>query len=168
MMSAKMTDSAEKNIGQLLRGSGMTLSVAESCTGGRISHLITTVSGSSAYYLGSVTSYAVSVKTSVLGVDPRIVDENGVVSAEVASAMAEGVRKLTGSTFSVATTGLAEGGDDHYPEGTVWIAVSGPEGTRTLLFQCNKHNRKRNIKAFTTAALDFLENYISNHLSSEK
>ncbi|MBR0290511.1 MAG: CinA family protein, partial [Bacteroidales bacterium] len=81
--------------------------------------------------------------------------DKGVVSAEVASAMAEGVRDLTGSTFAVSTTGLAEGSDDYYPEGTVWIGVAGPEGTRTLLYQWNK-DRKANIRRFAVVALRFL------------
>lgn len=146
----------EERLGQLFKRHGWTLSAAESCTGGQISHLLTTVSGSSAYYLGSVTSYAISVKQKVLGVQPKVIEDKGVVSSEVAAAMAEGVRALTGSTFSVATTGLAEGSDEHYPEGTVWIGVAGPEGTKTLLYQWNK-DRKANIRRFAVVALRFLE-----------
>ena len=157
----------EEKIGRMLKESGLSLSAAESCTGGRISHLLTTVSGSSAYYLGSVTSYAVSVKEKVLGVPAGTVDAYGVVSAEVAAAMAEGVRHLTGSVFSVATTGLAEGSDGHYPEGTVWIAASGPMGTKTLLFQC-QGARRANISRFTTAALRFLSNYIETYIKNYK
>lgn len=153
----------EERISLLLKGSGFTLSAAESCTGGRISHLLTTVSGSSEYYLGSVTSYAVSVKEKVLNVPSRTVAEKGVVSSEVAVAMAEGVRELTGSTFSVATTGLAEGSDGHYPEGSVWMAVSGPDGTITRLYQC-EGSRKANISRFTTTALRFLVKYIENYI----
>ena len=149
----------EYKIAELLKGSGKTLSAAESCTGGRISHLVTSVSGSSGYYLGSVTSYAVSVKESVLGVEKETIEKNGVVSAEVAAAMAEGVRRITGSTYSVATTGLAEGGDGIYPEGTVWIGVCGPQGTRTKIYNCNL-GRKGNIRRFAIAALSFLEKYI--------
>lgn len=155
----------EEKIASLLKGSGYTLSAAESCTGGRISHLLTTVSGSSEYYLGSVTSYAISVKESVLGVSPELIKQHGVVSAEVASAMAEGVRRLTGSTFSVATTGLAEGSDGQWPEGTVWIAVSGPAGTRTLLYQCTGV-RKANIRRFAIVALRYLANYIEAFANS--
>lgn len=157
----------EERIGALLKGSGLTLSAAESCTGGRISHLLTTVSGSSAYYLGSVTSYAVSVKENVLKVPAQTIEANGVVSSEVAAAMAEGVRNLTGSTFSVATTGLAEGGDDRYPEGTVWIAASGPMGTQTLLYQC-EGPRRANITRFTTAALYFLLGYLEAYITHYK
>ena len=146
-------------IGNLLKTRGETLSAAESCTGGQISHLITMVSGSSSYYLGSVTSYAIRIKESVLGVPGSTIHEYGVVSSEVAAAMAEGVRRLCGSTYSVATTGLAEGGDEHYPEGTVWMGVSGPNGTETRIFHCNL-GRKVNIRRFAKEALSFLESYI--------
>ena len=152
--------SVEVRISELLKGSGQTLSTAESCTGGRISHLITTVSGSSEYYLGSVISYAVKVKESLLGVKPETINRYGVVSSEVAAAMAQGVRTVTGSTYSVATTGLAEGSDSRYPEGTVWIGVSGPLGTMTSIYHCD-HGRKGNIRSFAIAALSFLEKYIN-------
>lgn len=156
-----MKEKQQYRIARLLKGSGKTLSAAESCTGGEISHLITTVSGSSEYYLGSVTSYAVPIKERLLGVPAETVETFGVVSPEVAAAMAEGVRKATGSDYSVATTGLAEGGDGHYPEGTVWMAVSGPSGTRTRLFSCNL-GRRGNIRQFAKAALKFLADYIEN------
>lgn len=156
-----MKEKQQYRIARLLKGSGKTLSAAESCTGGEISHLITTVSGSSEYYLGSVTSYAIPIKERLLGVPAETVETFGVVSPEVAAAMAEGVRKATGSDYSVATTGLAEGSDGHYPEGTVWMAVSGPSGTRTRLFSCNL-GRKGNIREFAKAALKFLADYIEN------
>lgn len=153
-------DTLQNAVGALLRGTGKTLSAAESCTGGMISSLITLVPGASEYYLGSVTSYAVAVKESVLGVGHDVVETCGVVSSEVAAAMAEGVRKLTGSTYSVATTGLAgPAGDERNPVGTVWIGVSGPHGTTTAR-RVYKNDRKRNIERFTSAALDELRLYI--------
>ena len=127
--------------------------------------MITMVSGSSSYYLGSVTSYAIKIKESVLGVPSEVIEKNGVVSGEVAAAMAEGVKALTGSTWAVATTGLAEGGDEHYPEGTVWIGVSGPSGTKTRIYHCDL-GRKANIRRFARVALETLESYIiekTNH-----
>ncbi len=153
-------DTLESAIGKLLRGSGCTLSAAESCTGGEISHLITTVPGSSEYYLGSVTSYAAEVKCKVLGVERETIDTEGIVSSAVAAAMAEGVRRLTGSTYSVATTGWADAyGDEHEPAGTVWIGVSGPSGTVTERKQY-RNDRKRNIERFAASALDLLRRYI--------
>ena len=149
-------DTLEATVGRLLKASGQTLSAAESCTGGMISHLITSVPGSSAYYLGSVTSYAVSVKEKVLGVPAETIEKHGVVSSEVAAAMAEGVRRVTGSDYAVSTTGLAgPDGDAFNPVGTVWIGVAGPRGTKTVkrLF---KNDRKRNIERFAASALDAL------------
>ena len=154
----------EAAVGKLLKTRGETVSAAESCTGGEIAHLFTSVSGSSAYFLGSVTSYAVSVKENVLGVPESVITENGVVSSEVAAAMAEGVRRLIGSTYSVATTGLADkDGDGKNPGGTVWIGVSGPQGTRTVKY-CYKNDRARNIERFAASALNFLRLYIENQL----
>ena len=160
LIYSECDDTLENTIGRLLRGSGKTLSTAESCTGGMISHLLTCVPGASEYYLGGVCSYAVAVKESVLGVSPELIEERGVVSSEVAAAMAEGVRKLTGSTYSVSTTGLAgPGGDDKNPEGTVWIGVSGPHGTITARRQYH-NDRERNIERFSASALDLLRRYI--------
>ena len=155
----------ETKIGKLLKEHHLTLSAAESCTGGEIAHLITSVSGSSAYFLGSVTSYAISVKESVLGVPAQIIEKYGVVSSEVVAAMAEGVRKLTGSDYSVATTGLAgPGGDEFNPVGTVWIGVATPRGTKTVKY-CYKNDRKRNIERFAASALDFLRQQILSELN---
>lgn len=158
-------DTLESAIGAIFRGSGKTLSAAESCTGGKISSLITSVPGSSEYYLGSVTSYAIPVKEKVLGVPGSTINEHGVVSSEVAAAMAEGVRKLTGSDYAVSTTGLAgPGGDESNPVGTVWIGVAGPNGTRTVK-KVYKNDRKRNIERFAAAALDELRLLVLEDIS---
>lgn len=154
----------EATLGKLLKEKGATVSCAESCTGGMIAHMFTSVPGSSAYFLGSVTSYAVSVKESVLGVPSSVIQEHGVVSSQVAAAMAEGVRRVTGSDYSVSTTGLAgPGGDQFNPEGTVWIAVSGPRGTRTVKY-CYHNGRARNIERFAASSLNFLRLYIADLL----
>ena len=150
----------EKALGELLLERGKTVSCAESCTGGEIAHMFTTVAGSSAYFLGSVTSYAISVKERVLGVESSVIEKYGVVSSEVAAAMAEGVRKLTGSDYAVSTTGLSgPSGDGINPVGTVWVGVTGPHGTRTKKF-CFHNDRKRNIERFAASALNFLRLYI--------
>jgi len=156
LVYADQDSNLETEIGKLLKEHGLTLSAAESCTGGEIAHLITSVPGSSAYFLGSVTSYAISVKESVLGVPAQTIEKNGVVSAEVAAAMAEGVRKLTGSDYAVSTTGLAgPGGDEFNPEGTVWVGVATPRGTKTVKYNY-KNDRLRNIERFAASALNFL------------
>lgn len=158
-------DTLEATVGRLLKKAGMTLSAAESCTGGEISHLITSVPGSSAYYLGSVTSYAVSVKEKVLGVPAETIEKFGVVSGEVAAAMAEGVRKVTGSDYAISTTGLAgPDGDALNPVGTVWIGVAGPNGVKSEKRHF-RNDRKRNIQRFSAEALNILRLQILEDLS---
>ena len=161
-----MKEPVQLKIAAMLKASGRTLSAAESCTGGQISHLLTTVSGSSAWYLGSVTTYATALKEQILHVPSQVIRKHGLTSSEVAAAMAQGVRALTGSSYAVSTTGLAEGPDEHYPEGTVWIGVAGPLGTRTRLYQCD-HGRKGNIRSFATAALRSLADYIKEDLNKQ-
>lgn len=157
LVYADIDTNLETVVGGLLKASGRTLSVAESCTGGEIAHLLTTVSGSSAYFLGSVTSYARSVKEKLLGVPAELIDRHGLVSGEVAAAMAEGVRKLTGSDYAVATTGLAEKEADEWgvPGGTVWIGVASERVTRSFTFNY-RNDRKRNIERFAASALNCL------------
>ena len=158
-------DTLENCIGSLLKTAGKTVSAAESCTGGTIAALLTSVAGSSEYFLGSVTSYANSVKTGVLGVDPRIISSHGAVSSECVAAMAEGVRKLTGSDYSVATSGIAGpgGGSDEKPVGTVWIGVSSHMGTETFRMVFIG-DRKRNIERFAANALNKLREKLVNEL----
>lgn len=158
-------DSLEHCIGTILRKAGLTVSTAESCTGGTISAMFTSIPGSSEYFLGSVTSYANSVKTGVLGVPEEILMKHGAVSSECVAAMAEGVRRLTGSDYSVATSGIAGpgGGSEEKPVGLVWIGVSSSRGTQTykMVF---KSDRKRNIERFASSALNLLRIKLVNEL----
>ena len=158
-------DTLEGCIGRMLTETGKTLSAAESCTGGTISSLLTSVPGSSAYYLGSVTSYANEIKMNVLGVAEEIIAKYGAVSSECVAAMAEGVRRLTGSDYSVATSGIAGpgGGSEEKPVGLVWIGVSSEEGTETykMVF---RNDRKRNIERFASSALNKLREKLVNEL----
>lgn len=162
---SEQDDTLQECIGRLLIKHGKTLSAAESCTGGTISAMLTSVAGSSAYYLGSVTSYANSVKTGVLGVDPQIIETYGAVSSECVAQMAEGVRKLTGSDFSVATSGIAGpgGGSDSKPVGLVWIGVSSQKGTETFKMTF-RGDRKRNMDRFASSALDTLRKKLISEL----
>lgn len=162
---SEQDDTLQDCIGRLLAKHGMTVSAAESCTGGTISALFTAVPGSSDYYLGSVTSYANSVKTGVLGVDPKVIEEFGAVSSECVAQMAEGVRRLTGSDFSVATSGIAGpgGGSETKPVGLVWIGVSSQKGTETLKMVF-RGDRKRNMERFAASALDTLRKKLINEL----
>lgn len=164
-MYSNEDDTLEKCIGKLLQGTGKTVSTAESCTGGSIAAMLTSVAGSSEYFLGSVVSYANSVKSGVLGVDENIIAEHGAVSSECVAAMAEGVRKLTGSDFSVATSGIAGpgGGSDAKPVGLVWIGVSSQKSTETFSMVF-KGDRKRNIERFAANALNILRKKLVNEL----
>lgn len=160
-------DTLQNVIKKLLKDSGKTVSTAESCTGGNIAHLLTTVPGSSEYFLGGVVSYDPKVKINVLGVKAETIGNFGIVSAQVASEMAEGVRKLTGSTYSVATTGWADSyGDEKEPAGTVWIAACGPEGTVTLRNQY-KSSRQINIDRFSASALNLLRRIICQDIDNQ-
>ena len=165
IMYSETDDTLQACIGRILAEKGKTLSTAESCTGGTISALITSIAGSSAYFLGSVISYANSVKTGVLGVPEEIIAQHGAVSSQCVAAMAEGVRKLTGSDYSVATSGIAGpgGGSDEKPVGLVWIGVSSDKGTETFS-AVFKSNRKRNIERFASTALNYLRVKIVNEL----
>ncbi len=119
----------------LARERHLTLATAESCTGGLVGAALTAVAGASESYVGGVVSYADSVKTGVLGVDRRLLDEVGAVSREVAEAMANGCVRASGADLAVAVTGIAGpgGGTADKPVGTVWFAVAGPRGSVTLL-----------------------------------
>ena len=163
---SEQEDTLQNCIGRILEGAGKTISVAESCTGGLISHLFTSIPGSSVYYLGSVTSYANSVKERVLGVPAEIIKNHGAVSSECAAAMAAGVRELTGSDFSVATTGIAGpgGGSDEKPVGLVWIGVSSKQGTETYKIQY-KGDRQRNIERFAAFALNKIREKIQEEVN---
>ncbi len=146
-------DTLEKCIGRLLESNRKTLSVAESCTGGKISSLITSVPGCSGYYLGSVTSYSTEVKKNVLGVSGETLEKYGAVSSECAAEMAAGVRRLTGSDFAVATTGNAgPDASEDKPVGLVWVGVASEKGVCTASFRY-RNDRLRNIERFTAAAL---------------
>lgn len=160
-------DRFEELIGRILGENGKTLSVAESCTGGMISSLMTSVPGASSYFLGSVTSYANSVKENVLGVPAEILREYGAVSSECVAEMAKGVRRLTGSDYAVATSGIAGpgGGTDTKPVGLVWIGVSSETSTETY---CHvfKNDRIRNIERFTANALNHLRKKLINEINN--
>ena len=114
-----------------------------------------------------MTSYANSVKTGVLGVPEEIISTHGAVSSECVAAMAEGVRKLTGSDFSVATSGIAGpgGGSEEKPVGLVWIGVSSQMGTETVKMTF-RGDRKRNIERFASSALDTLRKKIEKELNN--
>ena len=155
------TDSLESIIGELLKSRNQTIATAESCTGGYIAHLITTIPGSSAYFKGSIVAYANEVKQMQLDVEEGLIKKHGAVSKEVVEQMAIGARKQLKTDWAIATSGIAgpDGGTDEKPVGTVWISISGPKITKSRKFQLGK-DRGRNIKKSAFLALDLLRNLL--------
>ncbi|MEI9907498.1 MAG: CinA family protein [Actinomycetota bacterium] len=121
-----------QHIVEILRSRNLTVSVAESLTGGGVGATITAVAGASDVFVGGVTAYQKRIKISLLGISPDLIEEKGVVSEEIAIAMAEGVKSSLHTIWAISTTGVAgPGASDGVPAGTVWIAIAGP-GRRTL------------------------------------
>ena len=150
-------------LGRMLVGSGKTLALAESCTGGNIAQFITSNAGSSAYFKGGVVAYSNEIKNKLLGVPTELLEAFGAVSQEVAESMALGAQMALNADYAVATTGIAgpDGGSDEKPVGTVWIAVAGPSGVKSKKY-IFKHNRERNIIRTTHTALNMLRKLIIN------
>ena len=140
-----------------LRLRSETLSAAESCTGGWLARVVTSVSGASDVFWGGVVTYADEAKTELAGVPPALIHNHGAVSAEVAEALAEGIRSRSGTDWAVSITGIAgpTGGSPEKPVGTVWIAIAGPSGTTTRLIMAT--GSRDEIRAQAVAgALDLL------------
>ena len=125
------SDSLEEIIGKLLVESNKTLGTVESCTGGFLAHKITSISGSSAYYQGSILPYSNTLKMALLNVEKNLIDKHGAVSKEVVSMLAENGKKILNTDYCIATSGIAgpTGGSEEKPVGTVWIAIAHPAGT---------------------------------------
>jgi len=151
----------EEVIGKLLEDNNLTVSTAESCTGGKIASLITSVPGSSDWFRGSVVAYDNSIKTGVLGVSKETLRLYGAVSAETAGEMARGVRRLMGTDYAVAVTGIAgpTGGTTEKPVGTVWLAIDSEKGLLTEK-QIFADNRQINISRSSYGALNLLRKQI--------
>jgi len=149
--------SLEEVISNKLMNTGCTLSTAESCTGGYIAHLITSIAGSSNYFKGAIVSYSNQVKESQLGVNSNILEKHGAVSREVIEQMAIGGKKQLKTDYCLATSGIAgpEGGTKEKPVGTIWIALATPTGVQSKLFHFGEH-RGRNIRRSSLAALNML------------
>lgn len=148
-------------VGRLLLAKGLTMATAESCTGGYMAHLLTALSGSSAWYQGSVISYANAVKTQVLGVPDEVIAAQGAVSAPVVEAMVQGVLQQTGAQVGVAVSGIMgpTGGSADKPVGTVWVAVGNAAQVRSKLMHF-RFDRQRNIELTATHALNYLRQFV--------
>lgn len=149
--------SLEKAILNKMEANGLTLSVAESCTGGYISHLITQHPGSSKVFLGGGVTYANELKESLLGVKPETLEQYGAVSGETVTEMVEGAIKHFKSDYAIAVTGIAgpDGGTEEKPVGTVWIGVSNGAKTKTKKFTFG-NKRIQNIERSAVSALSML------------
>jgi len=121
-------------IGELLCDSKQTLSTAESCTGGMIGEMITSISGTSEYYRGGIVAYSNDVKQKLLGVDSKLLEAHGAVSEQVAAALAVGVCKALGTNWGIGITGIAgpTGGSDEKPVGLIYTSLCGPNGNVTV------------------------------------
>lgn len=155
----------EQVIGKTLNERNETVSCAESCTGGYISHLLTSVPGSSKYFEGSIISYSYAVKKNLLGVKNETLQNHGAVSEECVREMAQGLLKVTGTTYGIAVSGIAGpgGATDDKPVGTVWIAVASADNVVVRRFQFFP-SRMENIRVFSNAAMNMLRLFIAGKL----
>jgi nicotinamide-nucleotide amidase len=156
-------ETLEMMVGKMLKEKKKTVSTAESCTGGYISHLITKVPGSSQYYTGSVISYAYEIKENELGVPHDVIMKHGAVSQPVVEQMAKAIRERYKTDYSVSASGIAgpDGGTADKPVGTVWIAVATPDNVISEKFLFG-NNRERNIQKTANAALNMLKKVLEN------
>lgn len=158
-----------KEINELLWRNEKTLSTAESCTAGRISSVITAIPGSSNYYKGGLVCYWTQLKEQFLGVDPKVVEAETVVSENVVKQMVVGANKMFGTDYAIAISGFAgPGGPDGngtvaVTVGTIWIAVGQEGNIRTLKIE-EDLGRERNLEVATTEAMRLLHNYLQENL----
>jgi nicotinamide-nucleotide amidase len=150
-------DELPRVVGDLLKSNGLTLATAESCSGGFMAHLITSIPGSSAYYMGSSVTYSNESKTQLLNIPPSLIEMYGAVSEPVVLAMVEAVKKLFNVDCAIATTGVAGpgGGTPEKPVGTVWVGVSTPHETKAYVLKLGD-NRLRTIEVAALSGLNLL------------
>lgn len=156
-----MNSSLEILLGQLLRGRGLKLATAESCTGGLIADRITDVPGSSDYFLGGFVAYAYEAKVATLGVSWDTLQRFGAVSRETVLEMARGARKALNADLAISVSGIAGpgGGLPEKPVGTTWIGLVTPEGETAEVFHW-KGNRRENKEQSANAAMQMLINFL--------
>ncbi len=161
-------DTLEGAIGKILKEKKLTLSTAESCSGGYLAHLITSVPGSSAYYLGSVVSYSNDVKMTQLGVREETLKSFGAVSEQTVQEMVAGVNRLLKTDIAIATSGIAgpDGGTPEKPVGTIWVAVGNRDRIFTKKLNLGK-DRMRNIQYTGYYALNFLRLFLKEESKEE-
>jgi len=153
----------EEVVGQLLAEKKQTLALAESCTGGLISHRITRIPGSSAYFYGGAVTYSNEAKVKFLGVNSATLEKHGAVSRETALEMSRGIKERTGASIGVSVTGVAgpSGGSKEKPVGTVWISIAQESHHEARLYQFHGE-RERIILASSQAALNWLRTVLAS------
>jgi nicotinamide-nucleotide amidase len=151
----------EAVVGNLLKGKNQTIATAESCTGGYIAHLLTSIPGSSAYFTGSVVSYSNTIKEEILHVNPLTINQFGAVSMETVTEMAGNILELMNTDYAVAVSGIMgpDGGSKEKPTGLVWIAVASKSKISVKQFNF-RYDRSRNIHATATNALNLIRQLI--------
>jgi len=148
-------------VADLLRTNNLTVSTAESCTGGTVAQMLTSIPGASAYFMGGIVAYSNDVKVAELGVEPSVLAEHGAVSEATVIAMANGARKKFGTDYAISLSGVAgpDGGTPEKPVGTVWIAIAGPQATIARIYLFGD-DRGRNIERSAMMALNLLRKQI--------
>ncbi|MDQ3192404.1 MAG: competence/damage-inducible protein A [Bacteroidota bacterium] len=154
-------ETIQELLGSLLSTNNKTVSTAESCTGGYISHLITSIPGSSSYYSGSIIAYSNAVKIKELGITKEVIEKDGAVSQKVVEKMALACKSKFNTDYSIAVSGIAgpSGGTPEKPVGTVWISIATPQKTISKKFLFGK-NRERNILITAITAINMLRKEI--------
>jgi len=162
-----VTEPLDLQVGNLLRGHGLKLALAESCTGGLVGDRITNISGSSEYFLGGVVAYAYEAKVALLGVSWDTLNSKGAVSRETVLEMAHGARKVLDSDIAVSISGIAGpgGGTSDKPVGTTWIGLVTADGEWAKLFQFSG-NREQNKASAADAALQMLLDCLLGNLKT--
>jgi nicotinamide-nucleotide amidase len=154
-------DTLQEIVGQLLRSEGETLAIAESCTGGTLARMLTSVPGASDYFIGGAIAYSNKVKTELLSVEEDMIHQKNVVSREVAEEMALGARRRFASDWAISTTGVAGpgGGTDTHPVGLIYVAVAGSNGCKSIELKLGKR-RESNMDMASFAGLNLLRKEI--------
>ena len=157
-------ESLAENLGRLLQSRNLTLTTAESCTGGYVAHLITSIPGSSTYFMGSIVAYANEVKQYVLGVQKNTLEAYGAVSEETVREMVKGALKVMNTDLAVSISGIAGpgGGSPEKPVGTIWMAVGNSTITEVFKLQTGK-DRLKNIEYAGNMALNMVRKFVLKH-----
>jgi len=155
-------ETIEVTVGKLLKNNNKTLSIAESCTGGKIAHMITSIPGCSDYFKGGIIAYSNEIKKNILSIDPKLIVNFGAVSKEVVEAMAINIRNKFKTDYSISTSGIAgpNGGTLEKPLGTIWIAVASQNKVFSKKYSFGDSNRERNIQRATLSVLSELRKFL--------